>query len=166
MVLAWIAVIVWAVLIFAASAKSGLDFDTGNGPLELARRWLADVLSGLMGYPVDPSPIGHFCEYLVFGALLSNALRMHQNMYLNMRPSMHLNIHPSKHLNMRMRPSRVALCAIAIAAAYAATDEFHQMFVPGRSCDPVDWLVDVAAATISACIFAVVLNEANVVDAR
>ena len=135
-VLAWIAVIVWAVLIFVASAKSGLDFDTGNGPLELARRWLADALSSLMGRPVDPSPIGHFSEYLVFGALLFNALRMH----------------------LRTRPSRVALCAIAIAAAYAVTDEFHQMFVPGRACDPVDWLVDAAAAAIAACIFAAISN--------
>ena len=136
-VLAWIAVIVWAVLIFVASAKSGLDFDTGNGPLELARRWLADALSSLMGRPVDPSPIGHFSEYLVFSALLFNALRMH----------------------LHTRSSRVALCAIAIAAAYAVTDEFHQMFVPGRECDPVDWIVDVAAATIAAFVFAAVLNN-------
>ena len=135
--LSWIAVIVWAVLIFVASAKSGMDFDTGNGPLELARRWLADVLSSLMGRPVDPSPIGHFSEYLVFGALLFNALRMH----------------------LRMRPSRVALCAIAIAAAYAVTDEFHQMFVPGRECDLIDWLVDVAAAAIAASAFAAVLQN-------
>ena len=135
--LAWTAVIVWAVLIFVASAKSGLDFDTGNGPLELARRWLADALSSLMGRPVDPSPIGHFSEYLVFGALLFNALRMH----------------------LHMRPSRVALCAIAIAAAYAVTDEFHQIFVPGRECDPIDWLIDIAAAAIAASVFAIVLNS-------
>ena len=135
-VLAWTAVVVWAALIFLASAKSGFDFDTGNGPLELARRWLADVLSSLMGHPVDPSPIGHFSEYLVFGALLFNALRMH----------------------LHMSPSRVALCSIAIAAAYAVTDEFHQMLVPGRACDPVDWLVDVAAAAIAACIFAAISN--------
>jgi len=125
------------VLIFVASAKSGLDFDTGSGPLELARRWLADVLSSLMGRPVDHSPIGHFSEYLVFGVLLFNALRMH----------------------LHMNPSRVALCAIAIAAAYAVTDEFHQMFVPGRECDPIDWLVDVAGAAIAASIFAIVLKS-------
>ena len=135
--LSWIAVIVWAVLIFVASAKSGLDFDTGNDPLELARRWLADVLSSLMGRPVDPSPIGHFSEYLVFSALLFNALRM----------------------PLHTRSSRVAVCAIAIAAAYAVTDEFHQMFVPGRECDPVVWIGDVAAATIAAFVFAAVLNN-------
>ena len=136
-VLAWIAVIVWAVLIFVASAKSGLDFDTGNGPLELARRWLADALFSLMGHPVDPSPIGHFSEYLVFGALVFNALRMH----------------------LHTRLSRVSLCAIAIAAAYAVTDEFHQVFVPGRECDPADWIIDVAAAAIAACVFAAALSN-------
>ena len=126
--IAWTIAVVWAIVIFAASAKSGLDFEFGTGPLSLARRWLADVLSAAFGYPVDPSPIGHFGEYLVFGALLFNALRMH------------------------VRPSRAAWGSIAIAAVYAATDEFHQLFVPGRACDPADWAVDVVAALIAASL--------------
>lgn len=31
-----------------------------------------------------------------------------------------------------------------IGTLYAFTDEIHQYFVPGRSCDPLDFLVDVA----------------------
>jgi hypothetical protein len=37
-------------------------------------------------------------------------------------------------------PAPVA--AAAIAAAYAATDELHQLFVHGRSGSPVDWAID------------------------
>jgi VanZ family protein len=34
--------------------------------------------------------------------------------------------------------------AAAIAAAYAATDEVHQLFVRGRAGSPVDWAIDCA----------------------
>jgi VanZ family protein len=32
------------------------------------------------------------------------------------------------------------------AALYGITDEFHQWFVPGRSCDILDWLADTSGA--------------------
>ena len=34
------------------------------------------------------------------------------------------------------------LLAFALGLAYAATDELHQLFVPGRNADPRDWLAD------------------------
>jgi VanZ family protein len=42
------------------------------------------------------------------------------------------------------RASRSPAAAVLLASAYAATDEFHQAFVPGRHGSPVDWLVDTA----------------------
>jgi VanZ family protein len=39
--------------------------------------------------------------------------------------------------------------AVAIALAYAATDEFHQTFVEGRHGTPVDVLIDAAGVTIA-----------------
>jgi VanZ family protein len=36
--------------------------------------------------------------------------------------------------------------AWAIAAAYGATDEWHQSFVPGRSSDVHDWYADAIGA--------------------
>ena len=38
--------------------------------------------------------------------------------------------------------SSTALKAIAIAVAYAASDELHQLFVPGRSASLMDLLAD------------------------
>lgn len=43
--------------------------------------------------------------------------------------------------------------AIAICAAYSASDEFHQTLVPGRSGELRDILVDTAGATFGTAIF-------------
>ncbi len=39
------------------------------------------------------------------------------------------------------------------AALYGATDELHQYFVPGRSCDVRDWVADVIGAALGAFVF-------------
>jgi len=44
----------------------------------------------------------------------------------------------------------VAAGAWAIAATYAASDEWHQSFVPGRTSDFRDWLADAAGALAGA----------------
>jgi VanZ family protein len=41
-----------------------------------------------------------------------------------------------------------ALAAIALASLYGASDEYHQLFVPGRSSDVHDWIADTIGATI------------------
>ncbi|MGH2970442.1 MAG: VanZ family protein, partial [Solirubrobacteraceae bacterium] len=47
--------------------------------------------------------------------------------------------------------------AVAIALAYAATDEYHQTFVEGRVGSPVDVLID--ATGVGLAILAVRLRE-------
>ena len=50
-------------------------------------------------------------------------------------------------------PTRSALvAAVAVAAAYSATDEFHQQFVHGRHGTPVDVLIDSMGALLAALI--------------
>jgi VanZ family protein len=39
--------------------------------------------------------------------------------------------------------------AVAIALAYAATDELHQHFVEGRVGSPVDWLIDATGVALA-----------------
>ncbi|HEY6780627.1 MAG TPA: VanZ family protein [Thermoleophilaceae bacterium] len=50
----------------------------------------------------------------------------------------------------RLPRGRAALVALALASAYAATDEFHQTFVEGRHGTPVDWAIDTAGAGLAA----------------
>lgn len=68
-----------------------------------------------------PDFIPHFIEYAVLGALVVLALSL---TYKTM---------PGTHLYG---------WALVICLVYAASDEFHQLFVPGRSADPKDWAVD------------------------
>jgi VanZ family protein len=39
--------------------------------------------------------------------------------------------------------------AAAVAAAYAATDEIHQLLVEGRHGSPVDWVIDCAGIALA-----------------
>ena len=43
---------------------------------------------------------------------------------------------------------RAALLAFVITALYAATDEYHQTLVEGRSGNPIDWAIDCAGAAL------------------
>jgi VanZ family protein len=45
---------------------------------------------------------------------------------------------------------RAIAIAFIIASAYAATDEFHQSFIEGRTGSPVDWAIDTAGAAFTA----------------
>lgn len=129
----WALVAVWACFIFFMSAHTGNDLDEGTGLVALVKQWLAGIQMSLLGPDVDlVSSVAHFCEYTVFGALLQNALRL------------------------RLGPRDAVLAAIACASLYGVTDEIHQIFVPGRCCDPIDWLVDTAGAVLGSCAWGTV----------
>ena len=49
-----------------------------------------------------------------------------------------------------MPPRQAAFVALAVALAYAASDEYHQSFVEGRTGSPVDWAIDAAGAGLVA----------------
>ena len=102
-------------------------------------RWLPAILwagvifggSSVPGtnIPGGYSVYGHLSEYFVLGALTLWAVRRQDR--------------------------RAVLLAMALCALYAASDEFHQAFVPFRTPDPVDWLTDVvgSAAGVSLCLW-------------
>ena len=49
---------------------------------------------------------------------------------------------------------KIIFISIAIAMLYACTDELHKMFVPGRSGEVRDVLIDTAGAAAGVCIYA------------
>ncbi len=49
--------------------------------------------------------------------------------------------------------SRAPLVTLIVVAVYGASDEFHQVFVPGRSVDFFDWLADFLGGVL--CILVV-----------
>jgi VanZ family protein len=82
------------------------------------------------GYPEHPgflNYIAHFGEYLILAVPITLAL------------------HSQKRALWKS-----ALIALLIASVYAVSDEFHQYFVPGRDCNPIDWAVDTLGALVGA----------------
>ncbi len=128
--LSWVAVAAMAAVIFWMSANSGESVDNEMGIVSTAKKALADGAKAVNGHDVDVSPVGHFAEYLVFGALLFNALRLH----------------------LGANRALTLVLAVGIASAYGVTDEWHQYFVPDRSCDPADWAVDTIASFCGALL--------------
>ena len=50
------------------------------------------------------------------------------------------------------KEKRQFLAALLTAAVYAATDEFHQYFIPGRSAEVMDVCIDTLGASIGLAI--------------
>ena len=127
----WVFVTAWAGFIFFMSSNTGTGLSSGEGLVSQVFCALKDVQAALLGPDVDVvSSLAHFCEYTVFGALLANALR--------------------HHVPLR----RAIVFALACGSIYGVTDEFHQLFVPGRMCDPADWVVDTAGALLGSFLLA------------
>jgi VanZ family protein len=57
-------------------------------------------------------------------------------------------------LRTRLDDRRAALAAFVVTALYAATDEYHQSFVQGRSGSPLDWAIDCAGAGLASFVLA------------
>jgi VanZ family protein len=51
---------------------------------------------------------------------------------------------------LRSASVRVLVAAVVISTAYGATDEWHQLFVPGRQADLADLLADALGALAAA----------------
>lgn len=129
-VLSWVLVAAMLCFIFFMSAHTSSGLDDDLGFFSLVYRDLQAVQAQVLGQGVDVlHPIAHFCEYTLLGALLANALRA-----------------------SGVRRGRAWLVAILLASAYGVTDEFHQLFVPGRACDPADWVVDTCGGALGATL--------------
>lgn len=95
------------------------------------------IITAILGHPLptaefDPlhfviRKLAHLTEYAILGALTYRAVRGEE----------------------RGWKGRWAIAAIVIAAVVAATDEFHQEFVPSRGPSPVDVIIDTIGATIA-----------------
>ncbi len=87
--------------------------------------------------------IEHFSAYFILGGLLSLTL-LFQNKYNKLK----------KHF---------AIFTGLIVALYAGLDEIHQLFVPGRDCDILDWTADMVGTSLGILliIFLVKISQYN-----
>ena len=123
------AILLVAVLmtIFVLSAQNGEESSSTSG-------FFIQLIESVFGQPASESIIrtlAHFCEFAGLGFLVCNFLFA---------------------LKDKLKP----FFSILFSAGYAATDEFHQMFVPGRACQLSDWAVDFCGIVLGVSAFCII----------
>lgn len=101
--------------------------------------------------------LAHFTEYLVFGVSLVLSIKSLAEI-ISVRKnkesgSSSINKTKSKAIN------RWSLLAWAFGTIYAISDEFHQYFVPGRSCEFRDMCIDSAGVAVGCIICMVIIKN-------
>lgn len=132
--MAWLMAVIWMGVIFTMSAMPGdVSGQQSGAVVELLLALLARLPGGL-AQAIGPQTLAllvrkgaHMAEYAVLCLLLGRALR----------------------LSGVRRPLATA---IALSAAFAATDELHQGFVDGRSPMVTDVVIDTAGAALGALV--------------
>ena len=127
----WMPPIAWMLIIFAASTDLGSGEHTSRFLVPLLRWFVPDVsMATLLSAQFFVRKAAHVTEYAILGALLWRAL-----------------------VNRSGRPRwHYAAVALAIAACYAAFDEYHQTFVATRTGTPRDVLIDICGAIIGLAV--------------
>jgi len=125
----WVMTLAWAALIFCLSTRT-FSSSFSRGLLSWMLHFLHlqvssgafDLLHALL------RTLAHLAEYAILALLLyAFPLEKRQGLW---------------------QPWRAVIC-IAIATAYSLTDEFHQLFVPGRHASLGDCGLDTIGATLA-----------------
>ena len=127
----WLPVLLWMTLIFSASADSH-SYEHSRSLVEPFLRWLFPHLSQARIEDIHEGlrKCCHLTEYAVLALLLWRAIRQ-----------------PDKK-NPRPWNWAEAGLALSIVFLYAASDEFHQIFVPTRTPQVTDVMIDTAGGAI------------------
>jgi VanZ family protein len=148
----WIAAGLWAAWIFFASTERFGSNHTSKHIVPFLR-WLLPhaSLSTLLFLHLAIRKTAHVFEYFVFSVLLWRAIRAEGRAEdrVDGRVEDRGDGCGESRGDGRRWQFRWALLAILIAAVYAASDEFHQIFVPGRGASVHDVMIDVCGATLA-----------------
>ena len=124
----WLPAVVWMALIFSASTESMAASQTSRF-VEPFLRWLFPGISqpmvGELHFLIRKA--GHLTEYAILAMLLRHAVG-------------HVWFGGERGY------WRTMAIALGCAALYAASDEFHQSFIPSRGASVVDVLIDTCGA--------------------
>lgn len=125
----WYPSILIAVVIFIFSSFPAAESDTQSGLIVNVLTSLFPDLQNVESLVTIVRKIAHFTEYALLGFFTARAFN----------------------LNKKSGWWSILACAI-----YASSDELHQTFIPGRSGEFKDVLLDTAGATVGAAIYALI----------
>lgn len=142
----WLAVALWAAVIFCFSAQTGEQSGGLSGSLS---DWIAVRTPGWTALSeaqrADRASLcqhlvrkaAHVTEFAVLGGLLMNAWAR----------------------TARRAGWQQAALAVGCGLLWAAGDEFHQLFVPGRGPAVTDVLIDFSGVLLGACVLWTILRK-------
>ena len=126
----WVLLAAWMIIIFAFSNQPAIISDEKSKLIiklfEITGLNLNSIFGDLANFAVRKT--AHFLEYLLLYLLVFNVV----------------------YEKGRLKKSLVI--SLLIVFLYAGTDEFHQMFIPGRACRLQDVLIDTSGGLLAALI--------------
>jgi VanZ family protein len=139
----WLPVLIWLCVIFVGSTDV-LSAEQTSRFVEPFLRWLKPDISfeTLAQIHFFARKLGHIFEYALLAIFLWRALR--------------------SGANLRVKISILVIVVWFVCAIFAATDEFHQSFIPSRTASPNDVVIDIFGVVIGLTIcmgFALRINR-------
>lgn len=110
---------------------------------------VVDIVMGLAPEGGDTLQSDREKLYEVLVVIVRKGAHMAEYAVLCMLTALHL-------ATWKLPYRRLAISSVLFAAFYAATDEFHQLFVEGRSGEVKDVLIDSAGAVIGVFTFTII----------
>jgi VanZ family protein len=125
--------ILWMTIIFLGSSDM-LSAEHTSRFLVPFLRWLDPQISfaALFAIQLGIRKLGHLTEYAILATLLWRALR--------------------GGTRWQMKMSILFLVAVLACGIFAASDEFHQSFVPSRTSSPQDVMIDICGALLGLAV--------------
>lgn len=134
-ILSWLMVILWMGLIFYLSHQPATESDQlSGGVVDLVIQTFERVLPLIHldwpGFHHIVRKSAHLIAYLILGILVLHALRQ-----------------------VKLLSWHSVIGALIICVCYAISDEIHQLFIPGRSGEVKDVLIDSVGAIIGVGLY-------------
>lgn len=136
--ISWIFVLIWMGVIFYMSAQVAIKSNSMSlGITDYIIRFLdkfvrSDLLhTGILNHIIRKT--AHFSAYFLLGILSHNAMG-----------------------RSGVRGWRRAVASILVCVVYAVSDELHQLFIPGRSGQATDVIIDSSGAALSIMLYMLV----------
>jgi VanZ family protein len=129
----WMPVVAWMVLIFVGSSDALSAEHTSRFVVPFLH-WLDPAMSPATIVKVHMTirKLGHFSEYAILATLIWRGFRG----------------------TLSISGVLLALCAFIAAAVFAASDEFHQSFIPTRTASAHDVMIDCTGALFAVIVCA------------
>ena len=132
----WLLVLSWMLLIFSLSAQPAEQSSQLSGGITVTV--IETVEKVMPNLSINRDTLSHlirknahFFAYLILGVLVTNAL----------------------YYSTKMQVKKQIILSFIICVLYAISDEVHQLFVPGRSGEVKDVLIDSAGAGVGIFIY-------------